>query len=108
MPGGPGPGAGNVVVDALAGERAQQDDEREQRDQQARAEQYGLIGEIQALQPREEALRERSFEPVPRRRQHLVSGWERSRCFRLCAGLTLLTVGLDHHAALSGISGPLT
>jgi hypothetical protein len=62
---------GNVVVDPLAGERAQQDDEREQRNQQARAEQHGLIGEVQGLQPDEEVLRERSFEPVPRPRQRL-------------------------------------
>ena len=96
---------GNVIVDALAGERAQQDDEREQGDQQARAEQHGLIGEVQDLQPGEEALRERSFEPVSRPRQRLGSGGARWRWSGLRGGPTLPAVGLDHHAAPSGALG---
>jgi hypothetical protein len=96
---------GNVIIDPLAGERAQQDNEREQRDQQARAEQHRLISEVESLQPLEEALREGSFEPVPRPRQRLVSGRAQRRYSPLSGRLTLLTVGLHHHAAPSGASG---
>ena len=96
---------GNVIIDPLAGERAQQDDEREQRDQQARAEQHGLIGEVQGLQPLQEALREGSFEPVPSPRQRVVPGTVRWRCLPLRGRLPLLAVGLHHHAAPSGASG---
>jgi hypothetical protein len=95
----------NVIIDTLAGERAQQDDEREQRDQQARAEQHGLAGKVQSLQPLEEALRQGSIEPVPRPRHSLVSGGARWRCFPLSGRLTLSTVGLHHHAAPSGAAG---
>jgi hypothetical protein len=47
----------DVIINALAGERAQPDDEREQRDQQPRAEQHGLVGEIKSLQLPHEASR---------------------------------------------------
>jgi hypothetical protein len=55
---------GDVVVDALAGERAEQDQEREQGDQHARAEQYDLIGKVDGLELHDEALREGSFKPI--------------------------------------------
>jgi hypothetical protein len=48
---------GNVVVHPRAGERGQQDQQRKQGDQQARAEQHDLIGKVEGLQPDDGTLR---------------------------------------------------
>jgi hypothetical protein len=48
----------------------------------------------------DEALRHRSFEPGPRRRQSFAARRTRGRCFPPGGGLSILTVGLHHHAAL--------
>jgi hypothetical protein len=82
------------------GECAQQDDEREHPNQQARAEQHGLAGEVESPQLPDEAFGKRSFEPVPRRRQSFAARRTRWRCFPPSGRLTILTVGLHHHAAL--------
>jgi hypothetical protein len=96
---------GNVIIDTLTGERAQQDDEWEQRNQQARAEQHGLPGKVESLQPLEEALRQGSFEQVLRPRQGLVSGRARWRCFPLSGRLMLLTAGCTMTLPPSGARG---
>ena len=91
---------GNVIINTLAGECAQQDDEREHRNQQTRAEQHGLAGKVELLQLPDEALRQRSFEPVPRRRRHFAARRTRWRRFPPSGGLTILTVGLQPRCPL--------
>ena len=55
---------GNVVVDAFAGEGAQQDKEREQRDERSGPKEDGLVTKIALVQLFEKAVRQRSFEPL--------------------------------------------
>lgn len=102
------PTVGNVIVDAVAGERAQQNEQRKQRDQQARAEQHDLAGKVEGPQLQEEVLRERSFEPVLRRRPGFVPSGARRRCFPLSGTLAVVAVRLRHHAALFRRLGPRT
>ena len=90
---------GDVIVNAVAGERAEQHEEREQGEQHGRAEEHDLTGEVENLQFPDEALRDRSPETFPRRCQGLVTREPRGRWFPRSRRLAVLLTGLHHRTA---------